>query len=137
MRHEMINPASLGAPIGYSNGVLAAPGRLLFVAGQIGWTGEQKLVSKKLSRQFAQALENVLEVVRSAGGLPEHVCRFTIYVTNKDKYLGQVKQIGRAYRALMGRHYPAMALVEVQDLLEAGARVEIEATAVIPEGGAR
>lgn len=133
MRHETINPVSLGAPIGYSNGILAAQGRLLFVAGQIGWTGEQKLVSDVFCEQFGQALENVVEVVRQAGGTASDVCRLTIYVTDKQAYLAQIKQIGRAYRALMGTHFPAMALVQVADLLEEGAMVEIEATCVIPE----
>jgi enamine deaminase RidA (YjgF/YER057c/UK114 family) len=133
MRHEIINPTSLGAPVGYANGVLAAPGRLLFVAGQIGWGRDQKLVAEELAPQFEQALFNLLEVVRAAGGLPEHVCRLTIYVTNKKSYLKHVKAVGKAYRAAMGRHYPAMSLVEVADLLEPGAKVEIEATAVIPE----
>lgn len=137
MRHEPINPVSLGAPIGYSNGMLAAPGRLLFVAGQIGWTSEQKLISKKLFEQFGQALANLLEVVQQAGGGPEHICRLTIYVTDKGKYLESTKKIGKQYRALMKSHYPAMSLVEVADLLEEGAKVEIEATAVVPERGRR
>ena len=133
MRHEMINPVSLGAPVGYSNGVLAAPGRLLFVAGQIGWGPDQELVSEDFVPQFERALANVMEVVRTAGGTPEDVCRLTIYVTNKKAYLKHLEGVGKAYRAVMRRHYPAMALVEVADLLERGARVEIEATAVIPE----
>ncbi len=134
MRHEMINPVSKGAPAGYSNGILAAPGRLLFVAGQIGWDGEQKLVSKKFVPQFAQALLNVVEVVRTAGGSAEDVCRLTIYVTDKKAYIKDLRKVGKEYRAIMGRNYPTMSLVEVADLLEEGAKVEIEATCVIPEG---
>lgn len=133
MRHEIINPVSLGAPMGYSNGVLAAPGRLLFVAGQIGWGSDQTIVSKKFVEQFAQALLNVMEVVRHAGGGAEDVCRLTIYVTDKSAYLKNLRKIGKEYRAIMGRNYPAMSLVEVADLLEPAAKVEIEATCVIPE----
>jgi enamine deaminase RidA (YjgF/YER057c/UK114 family) len=128
-----INPAELGAPKGYSNGMLAAPGgRLLCVAGQIGWDGEQKLVSSEFAAQFAQALRNVLVVVREAGGQPEHIARLTIYVTDRHEYMNEAKAVGAGYRALMGKHYPAMALVEVKALLEPGAKVEIEATAVVP-----
>jgi enamine deaminase RidA (YjgF/YER057c/UK114 family) len=128
-----INPAELGAPRGYSNGMLApAGGRLLFVAGQIGWDRDQKLVSNEFSLQFAQALRNVLRVVREAGGLPEHVGRLTIYVVDHQEYMREAGAVGAGYRALMGKHYPAMALVEVKALLEPGAKVEIEATAVVP-----
>jgi enamine deaminase RidA (YjgF/YER057c/UK114 family) len=130
---QPINPAELGAPRGYSNGMLAAPGgRILFVAGQIGWDREQKLVSSEFLPQFAQALRNVLTVVREAGGRAEHIGRLTLYVVERGEYLRDIKQVGEHYRALMGRHYPAMALVEVKSLLEPLARVEIEATAVIP-----
>ncbi len=134
MRHEIINPVSMGAPAGYSNGVLAAPGRLLFVAGQIGWDSSQTLVSKDFAPQFAQALLNVVEVVRTAGGSAADICRLTIYVTDKKAYLKDLRTVGKEYRAIMGRNYPTMALVEVADLLEEGAMVEIEATGVIPEG---
>jgi enamine deaminase RidA (YjgF/YER057c/UK114 family) len=128
-----INPAELGAPKGYSNGMVApAGGRLLFVAGQIGWDAGQKLASSELAGQFQQALRNVLSVVREAGGQPEHLGRLTIYVTDKGEYLRDVRAIGAGYRELMGKHFPAMALVEVAALLEPGAKVEIEATAVLP-----
>ena len=130
---EPINPAELGAPRGYSNGMLAAAGgRILFVAGQIGWDREQKFVSQEFSPQFAQALSNVLAVVHEAGGRPEHIGRLTLYVVDRSEYLRDIKLVGQHYRALMGRHFPAMALVEVKSLLEPLARVEIEATAVIP-----
>ena len=132
MRHEAINPATLGAPVGYANGVLAQPGRLLFVAGQIGWDAEHNL-DPDFATQFAQALENVLTVVRGAQGEASDICRLTIYVTDKQAYLAALKSVGRAYRAFMGKHYPAMSLVQVADLLEPGAQVEIEATCVIPE----
>jgi enamine deaminase RidA (YjgF/YER057c/UK114 family) len=128
-----IAPAALGAPRGYSNGMLAAPGgRLLFVAGQIGWDGAQHLVEGGFAAQFARALANVLAVVREAGGGPEHLARLTLYVVDREEYRSALTAVGAAYRELMGRHYPAMTLVEVQALLEPGARVEIEATAVVP-----
>lgn len=132
MSLEFINPEALGAPKGYSNGVLCPLGRLLFVAGQIGWDKEQKLVSKEFAGQFRQALENVLTVVRAAGGSPLRIARLTIYVTDRQLYLGNLEAVGDGYRRVMGKHYPAMALLEVKALLEPGALVEIEATAVIP-----
>ena len=128
----VVNPDTLAAPKGYSNGLLMDAGRVLFVAGQIGWDRHERVVSPELGAQFEQALRNILDVVREAGGEAEHIGRLTIYVKSKRDYLEQTKAIGRAYRALMGKHFPAMALVEVADLLEAGALVEIEATAVIP-----
>jgi enamine deaminase RidA (YjgF/YER057c/UK114 family) len=129
---QPINPSELGAPRGYSNGMLAsAGGRLLFVAGQIGWDSAQQL-AEGFAAQFAQALKNVLTVVTCAGGLPEHVGRLTIYVVDRDAYARELKAVGAHYRELMGKHYPAMALVEVSALLEPLARVEIEATAVVP-----
>lgn len=132
MAHEVINPRSWKRPRGYANGVLAEPGRLLFVAGQIGWDETEALVSEALPGQFQQALENVMTVVREAGGQAEDICRLTIYVKSKKSYAKNVKEIGRAYRTVLGRHYPAMALVEVADLVEPGAKVEIAADAVIP-----
>ena len=136
---QPVNPPELGVPRGYSNGILApAGGRLLFVAGQIAWDGEQRLVADDFPGQFAKALENAVAVVRAAGGGPEHVARLTLYVTDRRRYLADLPAVGEAYRRVMGRHYPAMALLEVQALLEPGALVEIEATAVLPDisGGA-
>ena len=133
MSLEFINPEALGAPKGYSNGVLCpSEGRLLFVAGQIGWDKDHRLVAKDFAQQFRQALENVLAVVRAAGGSPLRVARLTIYVTDRELYLKSLEEVGDGYRRTMGRHYPAMALLEVKALLEPGALVEIEATAVIP-----
>lgn len=127
-----INPASLGAPKGYSNGMLAdAGGRLLFVAGQIGWDAEQNFVSEEFVPQFAKALENAIAVVREAGGGPENIGRMTLYLVDKSEYVAALKEVGRHYRELMGKHYPAMALVEVKSLLEPLARIEIEVTAVV------
>ena len=129
---KIINPEALGQPRGYSNGVLMEGGSLLFIAGQIGWDGDQRIVSDDFAAQFAQALENVLSVVREAGGEPENVARLTIYVTDKQEYSSHLRDVGSAYRQLMGKHFPAMTLVEVRGLLEHLAKVEIEATAVIP-----
>ena len=125
-----VNPPGLAAPRGYSHGI-EATGRLLFVAGQIGWNARAEIVSEQFADQFDQALANVLTVVSTAGGSPESIVRLTIYVTDKSEYLAAQKAIGALYRNRMGRHYPAMTLVEVSSLLEEGARVEIEATAVI------
>jgi enamine deaminase RidA (YjgF/YER057c/UK114 family) len=106
-------------------------GRLLFVAGQIGWDGEGRMVSDDFVEQFARALDNVLEVVRAAGGGAESVARMVAYVVDKDEYRRRAKDVGEAWRRRMGRHYPAMALVEVKSLLDDGAKVEIEATAIL------
>ena len=128
-----IEPSGFAAARGYSHGMLApAGGRLLFVAGQIAWDGEQRLVTADFPGQLEKALENVIAVVRAAGGEAEHIGRLTIFITDRRQYLADLKAVGEAYRRAMGRHYPAMALVEVQALLEPGALVEIEATAVLP-----
>lgn len=130
---DLVNPAVLGAPRGYSNGVVVPAGsRLLFVAGQIGWDSAQRIVGESFTAQFAQALDNLLAVVANAGGRPEHVARLTIFVADRDEYLAEARAVGAEYRARFGRHFPAMSLVEVARLLEAGAKVEIEATAALP-----
>jgi len=131
MKMTIINPEALGVPRGYSNGVLYEGGSLLFVAGQIGWDRELRIVSDEFADQFAQALENVLSVVRQAGGGPESIGRLLIFVTDKEEYSLQLRAVGAAYRQLMGKHFPAMTLVEVSSLLERLAKVEIEALAVI------
>jgi len=129
---EFINPESLGRPRGYSNGVLAPAGaRLLFVAGQIGWDEGGRLVGADFVEQFDRALANVLEVVAAAGGGPESVARMVVYVTDKREYASRTREVGERWRARMGRHFPAMALVEVSALLEDGASVEIEAVAAL------
>ncbi len=128
-----VEPDGFPPPRGYSHGILApAGGRLLFVAGQIGWDAEGRLVGDAFAAQFGRALANVAAVVRAAGGAPEHLARLTVYVTDRREYLADLAAVGEAYRAVMGRHYPAMALVEVSGLLEPGAKVEIEGTAVLP-----
>jgi enamine deaminase RidA (YjgF/YER057c/UK114 family) len=132
MNFKMINPQSLGAPHGYSNGVLAdAAGKLLFVAGQIGCDQTHKIVSSDFVEQFDQALGNVLAVVSEAGGTAEQVTRLTIYVTNRSEYIERRRHVGERYRARMGKHFPAMAVLEVKGLLDPDAKVEIEAMAVL------
>jgi enamine deaminase RidA (YjgF/YER057c/UK114 family) len=134
MVFTFINPESLGRPRGYSNGVLTQPGgRLLFIAGQIAWDAEQKFVSADFAQQFDRALVNLLAVVTAAGGTPENIARVVIYVTDKSEYLRCTREVGESWRARMGRHFPAMALVEVKGLLEDEAKVEIEGIAVISD----
>ncbi len=127
-----VQPAGWPRPSGYSNGMVAE-GRLLFVAGQVGWepTGSPPKFPATFAGQFSQALSNVMAVVRTAGGGPEHLARLTVYVTDKHEYLGALKEIGAAWREHLGKHFPAMALVQVAGLVEDGAKVEIEATAVL------
>jgi enamine deaminase RidA (YjgF/YER057c/UK114 family) len=134
MKASIINPEALGQPSGYSNGILFEGGSLLFVAGQIGWDRERRIVSDDFAEQFAQALENVLAVLREAGGEPANIARLLIFVTDKEEYKSRLRDVGSAYRQLMGKHFPAMALVEVSSLLEDLAKVEIEAIAVLPVG---
>ena len=131
---DIVQPEGWKAPRGYSNGVLAPPGaRLLFVAGQIAWDDDQELLGRgDFALQFGRALDNVVAVVGAAGGQPEHLARLVIYVTDKRQYLEALPEVGRRYRAALGTHFPAMALVEVADLLEDGALVEIEAIAALP-----
>lgn len=126
-----LNPPGWPTPRGYSNGI-AAEGTLVFVAGQVGWNAAGQFETDDFAGQARQALENVRAVLAVAGARPEHVTRMTWYVTDKREYLAQLKDVGRAYRDVMGWHYPAMTLVEVRALLEEGAKVEIEATAVLP-----
>ena len=127
---DLVNPDTLARPVGYSHGVRAA-GMLLAVAGQVGWDKEGRIVGEGFVAQFTRALENVIEVVRAAGGGSRNLIRLTIYVTLKEEYLASLAPLGAEYRRLMGRHYPAMTLVEVKGLLEPGAKVEIEGLAVL------
>lgn len=138
MKLEAITPGGWPRPKGYADGMLAPAGsRILFVAGQIGHLtsgGDRRLVGPgDFPAQFAQALRNVVAVVRAAGGAPEHVARVTLYVTDRRQYVAAREAIGASWREILGRHFPAMALVEVSGLLEPGALVEIEATAAIPQ----
>lgn len=131
MAFQFINPESLGSPRGYSNGVLITDGKLLFIAGQIAWDEGQKMVSADFVDQFDRALANLITVVTEAGGAPDRIARLVIYVTDKKEYCSRRREIGERWRARMGQHFPAMALVEVMGLLEDDAKVEIEGIAVI------
>jgi enamine deaminase RidA (YjgF/YER057c/UK114 family) len=128
---QSLNPAEWAKPKGYANGI-AAEGRLVFVAGQIGWTAEAKFESDDLVDQTRQALRNIVRVLAEAGGRPEHIVRLTWYVIDKRDYMARNADLGKAYRDILGKHFPAMTLVQVAALLEDRAKVEIEATAVIP-----
>lgn len=130
MSAQPVNPPTLAPPHGYAHGMVAA-GRILTVAGQIGWDQAGRLVSSEFVPQFDRALANVLAVVRQAGGGPRDLMLLRLYVTDKQQYSAQRKEVGRVYREQMGDHYPAMALVQVADLLEPGALVEIEGLAVL------
>jgi enamine deaminase RidA (YjgF/YER057c/UK114 family) len=132
MVFTLINPESLGAPRGYSNGVLTdSTGRLLFIAGQVAWDQHQQIVSEDFVEQFDRALANVITVVSAAGGSPTQVVRLVIYVTDRDEYRQRTKAVGERYRKHMGKHFPAMVLVEVKGLLDDAAKVEIEGMAVL------
>ena len=131
MSIQILQPPGWARAKGFSNGILAS-GKLVFIAGQIGWTGAGKWEARDFAGQFRQALGNVLEVLKEANGKPEHLVRLTWYVLDKQEYLNSLKPVGEAYRDLMGRHYPTMAVVQVSGLVESEARLEIEAMAVIP-----
>ena len=130
--HEVLHPASWKKASGYANGMLAQ-GRTVWVGGQIGWNGDQVFETSDFGEQTRQALANIVAVLHEAGGRPEHIVRLTWYVTDKQEYLASLKGIGDAYRSVLGRHFPAMTMVQVADLIEDEAKVEIEATAVIPD----
>jgi len=128
---KILQPPGWARAKGFSNGI-ATKGNLVFIAGQIGWTGECRWEAKDFAGQFRQALKNILDVLKEADGKPEHIVRLTWYVLDKHEYLNSLKGVGEAYRELMGRHYPTMAVVQVSGLVENEARLEIEATAVVP-----
>jgi enamine deaminase RidA (YjgF/YER057c/UK114 family) len=129
---KILQPPGWARAKGFSNGI-AAKGNLVFIAGQIGWTGECKWEARDFAGQFKQTIRNILDVLAQANGRPEHIVRLTWYVLDKQEYLNSLKSVGEAYRELMGRHYPTMAVVQVSGLVEDEARLEIEATAVVPE----
>src|ERR1700741_517637 len=132
MSLQILKPPDWARARGFSNGI-AASGKLVFLSSQVGWTGEGKWQARDFAVQFKQALANILEVLAEAGGKPQHLVRLTWYVLDKREYLSSLKLVGEAYRELMGRHYPTMAVVQVSGLVEDEARLEIEATAVVPE----
>jgi enamine deaminase RidA (YjgF/YER057c/UK114 family) len=131
MSHEVLQPSGWARPRGYANGI-ATEGRQVFIAGQIGWNAQGQFASDRLADQVRQALDNIVTVLAEAGGLPEHLVRLTWYVTNREEYYAEHADIGAAYRAAIGRHFPTMSVVQVVALMESRAKVEIEATAVIP-----
>jgi enamine deaminase RidA (YjgF/YER057c/UK114 family) len=129
---EILLPPGWPRPIGYANGISVAAGRIVFVAGQVGWDAERKFHSDELVPQFEQALKNIVAIVAAAGGAPSHICRITAFCIDKPGYLAGRREIGRIWRALMGDHYVAMSMIFVADLLARPSKIELEATAVIP-----
>ena len=130
---QILQPPAWARPKGFSNGIAVQGGKTVYIAGQVGATGPGEWQEKSFAGQFRQTLKNILEVLAAAGGRPEHLVRLTWYVLDKQEYLDALKEVGAAYRELIGRHYPVMAVLQVGALVESAARLEIEATAVIPE----
>ena len=129
---EVLLPPGWAPPIGYANGIAATPGRIVFIAGQVGWDAQQRFQSEDIVPQFDQALKNVLEVLAQAGGRAEHICRITAFCCDKPAYLAARPQLGRIWRERMGKHFPAMSMIFVADLLDNPGKIELEATAVVP-----
>ncbi len=129
---QVLQPDGWAKPVGYSNGIAVDSGRIVFIAGQVGWDAQQRFGSEELLPQFEQALKNILAVLAEAGGEPQHICRLTAYCCDKPAYLAARPQLGAIWRQLMGWHYPAMSMIFVADLLDAPAKIELEATAVVP-----
>jgi enamine deaminase RidA (YjgF/YER057c/UK114 family) len=125
-------PEGWAAPIGYANGIEVEAGRIVFIAGQVGWDAQQKFQSEDIVPQFEQALANVVTVLAEAGGAPHHICRMTAYCCDKPAYLAARAQLGAIWKRLIGRHYPAMSMIFVSDLLDHPGKIELEATAVLP-----
>ncbi len=130
---KVLQPPGWAKAKGFSNGIAVRGGTTVYIAGQVGWTGEGKWEARDFAGQFRQALQNVISVLKEAQGQPQHIVRLTWYVLDKNEYLGALKEVGAAYRELMGRHYPVMAVVQVGGLVDGEARLEIEATAVVPD----
>lgn len=130
---EVLHPKGWAMPVGYSNGIAAAPGRIVFIAGQVGWDERQKFQTGQIVPQFEQALKNVLAVLAEAGGRPEHICRITGFCCDKPGYLAARPELGKIWKRHMGRHYPVMSMIFVSDLLDSPGKIELEATAVVPD----
>ncbi len=130
---ETLLPEGWAPPIGYANGIAAKPGRIVFVAGQVGWDAQQVFHSEDIAPQFDQALDNILTVLAEAGGKPEHICRMTAYCCDKPAYMAARKELGAIWKKHMGKHFPAMSMIFVVDLLDNPGKIELEATAVVPE----
>ena len=137
MKKQLINPPNFPKPRGYTNGVACGPGRMLYIAGQVAFDKEARIVSPDFATQFLAALDNVIDVVRAAGGGTEHIVKLLIFVTDLDKYRAAQRAIGEGWRARMGAYWPAMSLVKVAGLLEPGALVEIEGSAMLSAEEAR
>jgi len=129
---NVLLPEGWASPQGYSNGIEVAAGRIVFIAGQVGWDAQQRFHSNEIAPQFEQALDNILAVLAKAGGRPEHICRVTAFCIDRAAYLAARRDLGRIWRERMGRHYPAMSMIFVADLLDHPALIELEATAVLP-----
>ena len=133
MSAQILLPHGWMPPIGYANGIAVSGGRTIYIAGQVGWDENQKFHSAELVPQFEQALKNILAILAEAGGKPQHICRMTAFCIDKKAYLAGRRELGRIWKALIGEHYPAMSMIFVADLLDTPAKIELEATAVIPE----
>ncbi|NUM31490.1 MAG: RidA family protein [Bacteroidetes bacterium] len=131
MKHEIILPDGWVMPKGYSNGILAKEGRVLFMAGQVGWNSEEKFASENLVPQFEQALKNIKAIVEKAGGNITDICKMTCFCKDREQYLASRKELGKIWKEIMGYHYPCMSMIFVVDLLDHPALIEIEAMAVI------
>ena len=131
---DTLLPQGWAPPIGYANGIAVDAGRIVFIAGQVGWDAQQQFGSADIAPQFDQALQNVLAVLAEAGGAPRHICRMTAYCCDKPAYLAARRELGRIWRRHMGAHYPAMSMIFVADLLDSPGKIELEATAVVPVG---
>jgi enamine deaminase RidA (YjgF/YER057c/UK114 family) len=129
---EVLMPKGGAPPSGYANGIAAQPGRIVFVAGQVGWDEQQKFQSEDIVPQFEQALKNIVAVLAEAGAKPEHICRMTAYCCDKPAYLAARRQLGKLWLQYIGRHFPAMSMIFVSDLLDNPGKIELEATAVVP-----
>jgi len=132
MAARVLHPPGWLQPIGYANGISAPAGRIVFVAGQVGWDANQQFHSEELVPQFEQALKNIIAVLAEAGGKPSDICRLTAYCIDKPAYLAGRRELGRIWKTLIGNHYPAMSMIFVADLLDHPAKIELEATAVVP-----
>jgi enamine deaminase RidA (YjgF/YER057c/UK114 family) len=133
MESKVLLPDGWAPPIGYANGIVVDAGRIVFIAGQVGWDAQQRFASEAIAPQFEQALQNVLAVLAKAGGEPHHIVRITAYCCDKPAYLAARRDLGAIWRRHMGRHYPAMSMIFVADLLDAPGKIELEATAVVPQ----
>jgi enamine deaminase RidA (YjgF/YER057c/UK114 family) len=132
MSSQILHPRGWLPPIGYANGISVPAGRIVFVAGTVGWDANQKFQSEELVPQFEQALKNIITILAEAGAKPAHICRLTAFCIDKPAYLAGRRELGRIWKSLIGSHFPAMSMIFVADLLDAPAKIELEATAVIP-----